>query len=112
MYKYSETPVPAALVEAVAPTRFLPTVTLDEYKSSVPIDYTLPKAAGRVTIHIWNRFGKQVRKLIDVTEQESGSKSVVWDGTDDSGKRLPTGIYIYRLTVDGDVESRVIYLTQ
>lgn len=112
VYKYSEAPVAAALGESVVPTRFLETVTPKEYDRSVPIEYTLAKAASRVTIHIWNRFGKQVRKLIDENEQSAGSKSVVWDGTDDLGDRLPSGIYIYRLTVDGEGESRVIHLHQ
>lgn len=111
VYKYSEAPV-SAIAQAIAPTQFLETVTPQEYQRSVPIQYTLLQTANRVTIHIWNRFGKQIRKLIDQREQSAGTKTVVWDGTDDRGKPLPSGIYIYRLTVDGEGESRVIYLQQ
>ncbi|KYC43919.1 hypothetical protein WA1_01845 [Scytonema hofmannii PCC 7110] len=115
VYKYSEAPVGTrseTFAESFAPTRFLETVTPKEYERSIEIGYTLPQAASRVTIHMWNRFGKQVRKLIDEKDQSAGSKTVVWDGTDDEGKRLPSGIYIYRLTVDGEGESRAIYLQQ
>jgi hypothetical protein len=46
VYKYSEAPIAAAIGEtSVVPTRFLETVTPKEYDRSVPIEYTLAKAA-------------------------------------------------------------------
>ncbi|MBW4631013.1 MAG: hypothetical protein KME30_03635 [Iphinoe sp. HA4291-MV1] len=110
VYKYSTAPVTAPLAEIAAPTRFLLTNAPAQFEKSINIEYTLPDNAKSITIDIWNRFGAHVRTLVDESNQSAGSKSVVWDGTNDSGERLPPGIFIYRLTVDGNAESRVIRL--
>jgi flagellar hook assembly protein FlgD len=38
--------------------------------------------------------------------QPAGVKSVVWDGRDESGKEVSSGIYIYRLQAGESVQSR------
>ncbi len=111
VYKYAEAPVAfAADREAVPPTAFLLTNAPARFERELTIEYTIPENTKRATINIWNRFGTQVRTLVDEINPGAGSKSVVWDGTNDSGERLPSGMFIYRLTVDGDAESRVIRL--
>jgi flagellar hook assembly protein FlgD len=44
---------------------------------------------------------------------EAGWHATVWDGRDDSGRSVGTGIYLYRLTVDGNrfqATRRMLYL--
>ena len=37
-----------------------------------------------------------------VSEQLSAGKhSVVWDGTDEKGNKVPSGVYFYKLSCDG-----------
>jgi photosystem II stability/assembly factor-like uncharacterized protein len=108
VYKYAMAPVTAPLVERVAPLSFLSTNAPAKFDRSVQIEYTLPEHTQTVRIDIWNQFGADVRKLVDQTNPSAGQKSVVWDGKDDAGTSLPPGIFIYRLTVDGNAESRVI----
>lgn len=110
VYKYSTAPVTAPLVERVAPLRFLTTNAPAQFEKSVKIEYTLPENAQKVTLDIWNQFGAYVRKLVDESNPSAGQKSVVWDGKNDAGESLQPGIFIYRLTVDGNAESRVIRL--
>ena len=110
VYKYSATPVTAPLAERVAPLQFLKTNAPVQYQRSVTIEYTLPENSQQVTIYIWNQFGAYVRKLVDENNPIAGDNSVVWDGKDDAGETLPPGIFIYRLVVDDDAESRVIRL--
>lgn len=74
------------------------------------IEYTLPENVQIVRIDIWNQFGSFVRQLVDESNPSAGQKSVVWDGQNDLGESLSPGIFIYRLTVDGNAESRVIRL--
>lgn len=59
------------------------------------IKYDLPKP-GHVNITIYNILGREVRALVD-EEQEAGYKSVGWDGKDDLGKDVASGIYFYRI---------------
>jgi flagellar hook assembly protein FlgD len=47
---------------------------------------------GRVTIMVYDVSGRVVRTLVDGT-QKPGIHSVVWDGSDDRGRRVGAGVY-------------------
>lgn len=66
------------------------------FNPSTTISFTLEKQS-RVQIEIFDLQGKQVCKIQD-KEFPAGEHSVVWDGKDNYGMQLPTGIYFYRLT--------------
>ena len=59
------------------------------------ISYALPEKA-RVTVEVYNIAGRLVRTLVD-EEQEAGLRSVTWDGTDESGRSVASGVYLYRV---------------
>lgn len=59
------------------------------------IDYDLPNASF-VKMDVYNVLGQQVRTLVNEF-QEAGFKSVVWDGRDNSGSTVASGIYFYRM---------------
>ena len=65
------------------------------FNPSTTIKYQLPEA-GEVNLIIYNLLGQQVRTLVKET-LEAGFQSVVWDGKDDVGRQVASGIYIYRL---------------
>ena len=50
-------------------------------------------------------LGQEVRSLVNEV-QESGSISVVWDGMDNSGQVVSSGLYVYRLEVGGEMRIR------
>ncbi len=72
------------------------------------ISYSLPSAAD-VKIEIYNAAGKLVRTLVD-GRQEAGEKSAVWDGTNDVGQKVASGVYMYRLSADGRVSDKRMVL--
>ena len=72
------------------PNPFNPTTT---------IRYELANA-GKVTLTVYNVLGQQVAQLIS-GEQTAGAYEVNWDGRDISGRTAASGIYLYRLTLDG-----------
>jgi len=49
--------------------------------------------------------GQLVRKLHSGPVQ-AGANSITWDGTDDSGKLVATGLYLYRLDIQNQVYTR------
>lgn len=65
----------------------------------VRISYSLGKAA-RVNLGIYDASGALVRTLVDGAVGP-GSRTATWNRTDESGRRVASGTYFYRLSVDG-----------
>jgi len=68
------------------------------------IRYALPEKAN-VRLTIYNMLGKEVRTLVNEVE-EAGYKSVIWDGLDQYGRSLSTGVYIYRIQAGNFTQTR------
>jgi flagellar hook assembly protein FlgD len=83
------------------PNPFNPTTT---------IKYDL-KDAGKVTLKVYNMLGQEVRTLVSRNES-AGFKSVVWDGRDNSGKMVSSGLYIYRLEAGKFIKSHKMLLVK
>ncbi len=95
---------------ANAPSRFSLNQNFpNPFNSSTGIAFYLPRR-GPVTLKVYNVLGQKIRTLLE-KEEEAGSKTVFWDGTDDKGLSAPTGIYFYRLTAQdfGDTK-KMVYL--
>ena len=57
--------------------------------------YDLPENA-LVNITIYDMLGREVKTLINQT-QDAGYKSIIWDATNDYGKPVSAGIYLYQI---------------
>ena len=68
------------------------------FNPQTKIRFDLPKE-DNVTIELFNILGEKVTTIVD-KRLPAGRFSVTWDGTDDSGKPLPSGTYLYRLHTD------------
>jgi hypothetical protein len=65
------------------------------FNPATEIEFALPENA-YVKIEIFNVLGQKVLTLVDA-EMDAGYKSVVWDGTDRSGRSVASGVYLYRM---------------
>jgi molybdopterin biosynthesis enzyme MoaB len=65
------------------------------FNGRTTIEYALPEPV-QVRLAIYNSLGQMVRKLVD-EEQSAGYKSETWDGTDEHGRAVGSGLYFYRL---------------
>ncbi|RKY99959.1 MAG: hypothetical protein DRQ04_06835, partial [Candidatus Hydrothermota bacterium] len=65
---------------------------------SAVLTYTLPKKS-RVNIKVYDVSGKLVRHL-DRGSEEAGVHRIRFEGVDDRGRRLPSGVYFFRLETD------------
>ncbi len=54
------------------------------------------KENGPVSIDIYNVKGQKVRSLLN-ENREAGTHSVVWNGKDDNGKNVASGVFFYRM---------------
>lgn len=69
------------------------------------LSYTV-SIQNKVSLDIFNINGQQVAQLTNRIHIP-GEYSLQWDGTDNTGKKMENGIYIYKLNVDGNMmESR------
>ena len=60
------------------------------------IYFEIPKAAD-INLCIYNTLGQKIKTLVN-DHKTSGSYRILWDGTDDKGREVSSGIYFYRLT--------------
>lgn len=68
-------------------------------------------AGGRVTLAVYNVAGQLVRTLVNETQPASGAARVtVWDGRDNRGQRVASGVYLYRMTSPGFTQTRKLVL--
>ncbi|MGB2697630.1 MAG: T9SS type A sorting domain-containing protein [Candidatus Zixiibacteriota bacterium] len=72
------------------------------------IEYALPRDS-RVSIVVYNVLGQKVKILKDEWE-EAGYKSVSWDGTNQSGQEVGTGIYFYKIHACDFVKTKKMVL--
>lgn len=63
------------------------------------IEYSIPQS-GTASLKVYNLLGQEVRRLIN-EDQKIGSYEVKWDGRDDSGRRVASGVYLVRLEAQG-----------
>jgi len=59
------------------------------------IQYALPQAS-QVRLSIYDALGQPIRTLVD-ERCEAGAHSAVWDGTNDAGRAVGSGIYLYKM---------------
>jgi len=65
------------------------------------LSYDLPEG-GPVRIAIYDMRGKIVKNLLN-DYQDAGPRSIKWDATNDQGKQVSAGMYIYRIEI-GDLK--------
>ncbi len=83
--------------------------TPNPFNPMTTIAYEVPAGGGRVTVEVFDVAGRLVTTLVD-GRQDEGVRSVTWDGTDENGDRMATGVYFYRLTADDIVQTRKMTL--
>ena len=81
------------------PNPFNPTVT---------IPFELARE-GMVTLAIYDVAGRRVRTLVDEWTPR-GSHAATWDGTSNSGERVASGVYFYRLQAPGISATRKLVM--
>jgi hypothetical protein len=72
------------------------------------IRYYLPGPC-RVTLDIFDAGGKRITRLVDWMEGP-GHHAITWNGLDDTGSAVSSGLYLYRLTAGKETVARKMVL--
>lgn len=78
------------------------------FNSNTTIEYDLKKST-RVEIKIFDILGKEVITLVNNIESP-GRKSIIWNGTDQNGNPVSTGVYFYNMIIDEDTFTKKMLL--
>jgi len=78
------------------------------FNSSTTIRFALSEP-GAVSLEVYNTAGQQVAELVR-GHREAGAYRVHWDGRDDGGRPLASGIYLYRLQTPARGATRKLLL--
>jgi len=77
-------------------------------RRSTALEFALARD-GDVSLRLYDAGGRRVRTLVSGA-LPAGTHRAVWDGLDDAGRRLPSGLYFCRLASGGDVDQRRVVL--
>ena len=80
------------------------------FNPATTIKYEVPEQA-RVVLKVMNLLGQEVRTLID-EDQSPGLYEVRWDGKDNNGQEVASGMYLYRLKTRDFVQVRKMVLSR
>ena len=78
------------------------------FNSSTVISFALARSQ-EVKLAVYNLAGQKVVVLVD-GEQTAGMHFVRWDGRDERGRELASGVYLYRQKAGSQVETRKLLL--
>ncbi|MFY7999234.1 MAG: FlgD immunoglobulin-like domain containing protein [Candidatus Kapaibacteriota bacterium] len=81
------------------------------FVDNVHIYYNLAKA-GNVTMKIFNAMGQEVKTLLLSEPGVSGANVIAWYGDDNTGNIMPNGMYMYRIEIDGTMQTGKIILSR
>ena len=73
------------------------------FNPATVIPYQLA-TGGYVRLEVFNLLGQRVATLVD-GEQQAGAHTAVWTATDEVGRAVSAGVYVYRLMVDGQQQT-------
>ena len=60
------------------------------------IEYQLPLNKN-VTVKVYNLMGQSIRTLVSNEFKNAGRHAVQWNGLNDAGRKVASGVYIYSL---------------
>jgi len=80
------------------------------FNAATVINYQLPEKAN-VRIEVFDLSGHKVNTLVN-DEQTAGYRSVVWNGTDDGGSTVASGIYFYKITAGSFKDTKRMILSK
>ncbi len=69
------------------------------FNPSTKIEYGLPEEAG-IQLIIYNILGEKITEIIN-SRQKAGYYLTEWNGRNENGNRVPSGVYFYRMTAKG-----------
>ena len=60
--------------------------------------------AGHLKLSVYNVRGQLIKTLIDGPRPAGADQTIVWDGSDNLGSRVSSGVYFYEARLESEVK--------
>jgi molybdopterin-binding protein len=94
--------------ENVPKTYMLSQNSPNPFNPTTKISFALP-ATGNVRLSVFNVLGQQVKELVNGA-MDAGVHEVIWDGKDNNGTTVASGIYFYKINANNFVDTKKMVL--
>lgn len=101
LYRFEEKPLSAEENEEKPQAVCITSISPNPFNPSTTISFSLP-APEKTELAVYSVSGQRVRTLL-YGSLTTGTHSIAWDGRDDSGKLVSSGVYLSRLTVGNHI---------
>ena len=71
------------------------------FNPSTEISFSVPQTSSFVTIEIFNSRGQIIKTIKIPNSSSQNPNQITWDGTNETGKQVPSGVYLYKLVAGG-----------
>lgn len=78
--------------------------------NTILVHFSIPKKTN-VELNVYDISGRKICCLLN-KKKEKGNYSLVWKGINDYGKRVPAGVYYFKLKTDNHTHTQKIILMQ
>jgi hypothetical protein len=103
---------PVAADEQLPPTSSLSQNYPNPFNPTTTIRYSIVQS-GHVRLRIYNVAGQLVKTLVDEPQHpQAGGYSIRWDGRNNKGSRVSSGVYFYQLKTPGFTRAKKMVLLQ
>ena len=79
------------------------------FNQNTTLTYTLP-FAWPIQVEVFSVTGRHIRTLVD-EDKSAGRHTVIWDGRDDFGRRVSSGLYVCRYRIGHELRTCKMILT-
>jgi flagellar hook assembly protein FlgD len=90
--------------------RLVATAAPNPFSGQTSLSFSLEKTQ-KVSLGIYDLAGRRLRQLVDA-DLGPGGHFHSWNGRDAAGRKVPAGVYFYRLEVEGVVETKRLTLVR
>ncbi len=105
---YARSVSDSSAIKEIPASYFLSPNHPNPFNKTTTLQYALLERA-EVVLVIYDLLGKRVKTWVRGVE-EAGFKSVAWDGTDELGRPVSAGVYLYRLNAGDFTQTRKLLL--
>ncbi len=78
------------------------------FNPATTIKFDVPNT-GNMSLKIFNLLGQEIKRLID-TKMQAGRHTITWDGADNFGRTVSSGVYLYQMKADNYQKTRKMIL--